>query len=235
MAALAWILFGAAPRRAASALSVLSKTAPLSVGVVLSYRPPAGCLKLTTTHSGRFQSYSTTRLLAGKGVEKKVPAPDVAAPVVAAANDAATSENNDKKKKNKGSSKKKSSTNGDDSTAATAVVAEAEVAPSSFSSSSSSPIVTRNLVKFKESGGASSFQGWSNVDVIVRGEGTIKNNDMPFVNRHEELWDLFLVNARNAQMCATVRELPPKDFRLFELLFCVQVCWFASPMFSHRA
>jgi hypothetical protein len=90
--------------------------------LVLSYRPPAGCLKLTSTHSfktGRFQSYSTTRLLAGKGVEKKVP--DVAAPVVAAANDAATSENNDKKKKNKVSSKKKSSTNGDDSTAATAV------------------------------------------------------------------------------------------------------------------
>jgi hypothetical protein len=102
MAAPAWIFF---------TLAIL----------VLSYRPPAGCLKLTTTHSktGRFQSYSTTRLLAGKGVEKKVP--DVAAPVVAAANDAATSENNDKKKKNKGSSKKKSSTNGDDSTAATAV------------------------------------------------------------------------------------------------------------------
>jgi hypothetical protein len=62
MAALAWIFFTR----------------------VLSYRPPAGCLKLTTTHyfkTGRFQSYSTTRLLAGKGVEKKV-APDVAAPVV---------------------------------------------------------------------------------------------------------------------------------------------------------
>jgi hypothetical protein len=219
MAALAWILF--------------------TLALVLSYRSPAGCLKLTTTHSfktGRFQSYYTTRLLAGKGVEKKVPAPDVAAPVVAAANDAATSENKDKKKKNKGSSKKKSSTNGDDSTAATEVVAEAEVAPSSFSSSSSSPIATRNLVKFTKSGGASSFQGWSNEEVIIDGEGTIKDDDMPFVNRHEELWNLFRVNACNARKCASAKaKEAPANFRLFRLLFCVQVCWFVSPMFSHRA
>jgi hypothetical protein len=118
--------------------------------------------------------------------------------------------------------------------AASSTSAEAEVAPSSFSSSSSLPIATRNLVKFTKSGGASSFQGWSNEDVIVDGEGTIKNNDMPFVNRHEELWDLFRVNARNARMCAEAKT-EPNDFRVFKLLFCVQVCWFASPMFSHRA
>jgi hypothetical protein len=58
--------------------------------------------------------------------------------------------------------------------------------------------------------------------IIVGGEGTIQNHDMPFVNRHEELWQLFCVNAKNINK---VIDFPMtiKDYRPLELLFCVQV------------
>jgi hypothetical protein len=55
--------------------------------------------------------------------------------------------------------------------------------------------------------------------VIVDGEGL--STDMPFVNRHEELWQLFAVNAKNIQTID--RHVQPiNNFRVLKLLFCVQ-------------
>jgi hypothetical protein len=55
----------------------------------------------------------------------------------------------------------------------------------------------------------------------VRGDGTAKDYQMPFVNRVEELWRLFETNARNMH---TLRSLPtvPDNFRHFQLLYCIQ-------------
>jgi hypothetical protein len=55
----------------------------------------------------------------------------------------------------------------------------------------------------------------------VGGDGTVKDSEMPFVNRVEELWRLFEVNARNMH---TLRSLSaaPDNFRLFNLLYCIQ-------------
>ena len=59
-------------------------------------------------------------------------------------------------------------------------------------------------------------------EVIVEGNGTICSDDMPFVNRHEELWQMFRVNAKNMhQIMRSQHQI--KDFRPLPLLFCVQV------------
>ena len=56
---------------------------------------------------------------------------------------------------------------------------------------------------------------------------------MPFLNRHEELWQLFRVNAKNLGVIANHEE-DIINFRLLDLLFCVQVSdvalWFVAHM-----
>jgi hypothetical protein len=56
---------------------------------------------------------------------------------------------------------------------------------------------------------------------IVKGVRSVRKGDMPFVNRHEELWQLFRVNADNCHRIATSTE-ELSDFRELDLLFCVQ-------------
>jgi hypothetical protein len=60
------------------------------------------------------------------------------------------------------------------------------------------------------------------VDAVVYGAGTIKQYEMPFVNRHEELWQIFCVNAEN-NIRALEENATCDNFRIFHLLFCVQV------------
>ena len=60
-------------------------------------------------------------------------------------------------------------------------------------------------------------------EVIVEGNGTIGSDDMPFVNRHEELWQVFRVNAKNMHQIMLSPDRPVEDFRPLQLLFCVQV------------
>jgi hypothetical protein len=62
---------------------------------------------------------------------------------------------------------------------------------------------------------------------IVNGEGTVTKGDMPFLNRHEELWQIFRVNARNIHQILKEKELID-DFRQLDLLFCVQVSDFCT-------
>jgi hypothetical protein len=57
---------------------------------------------------------------------------------------------------------------------------------------------------------------------IVKGDYSVRKGDMPFVNRHEELWQLFRVNADNCHRIATSTEELMSDFRDLDLLFCVQ-------------
>jgi hypothetical protein len=57
---------------------------------------------------------------------------------------------------------------------------------------------------------------------IVKGVGSVRDVDMPFVNRHEELWQLFRVNADICHRIATSTEESMSNFRLLDLLFCVQ-------------
>ena len=47
---------------------------------------------------------------------------------------------------------------------------------------------------------------------IVQGLGTIRADEMPFVNRHEELWQVFRVNADNIRQIKLSMN-PIKDFR----------------------
>ena len=60
-------------------------------------------------------------------------------------------------------------------------------------------------------------------DAVIRGKGTVRDSDMPFVNRHEELWDLFKVNAENMALLRAAGE-SIYNFRPYRLLFCVLVC-----------
>jgi hypothetical protein len=57
---------------------------------------------------------------------------------------------------------------------------------------------------------------------VVDGDGTVSNSDMPFVNRFEELFELFRINAQNMIKAKKVKG-DITDFRRFKLLFCVQV------------
>ena len=59
-------------------------------------------------------------------------------------------------------------------------------------------------------------------DAVLDGTGTIKANEMPFVNRLEELWQVFRINAKN-HVTTVDTESAIKDFRSLRLLFCVQV------------
>jgi hypothetical protein len=59
-------------------------------------------------------------------------------------------------------------------------------------------------------------------DAVVKGENTIKDDEMPFVNRHEELWQIFRFNAE-VQRKIIESKTDIKNFRLLTLLFCVQV------------
>eukprot|EP00035_Acanthoeca_spectabilis_P019357 m.420607 g.420607 ORF g.420607 m.420607 type:complete len:875 (+) comp16846_c2_seq21:4661-7285(+) len=58
-------------------------------------------------------------------------------------------------------------------------------------------------------------------DAVIRSKGTVLDSDMPFVNRHEELWDLFKVNAENMAFLRTAKGAID-NFRPWRMLFCVQ-------------
>jgi hypothetical protein len=62
-------------------------------------------------------------------------------------------------------------------------------------------------------------------DAVVYGAGTIKQYEMPFVNRHEELWQIFCVNAENNIRALEMahEDATCNNFRIFNLFFCVQV------------
>lgn len=66
------------------------------------------------------------------------------------------------------------------------------------------------------------FPGISFENAVVGAKGTVQDDDMPFVNRYEELWDLFMVNAKNMSKLKSKKN-PITDFRPFKMLFCVQV------------
>eukprot|EP00736_Rhodelphis_marinus_P013572 Rmarinus@m.15699 len=56
---------------------------------------------------------------------------------------------------------------------------------------------------------------------IAKGTGTLSEKDMPFVNRLEELLQVFVVNAQNIiEIISSDR--PIKNYRQLDLLFCVQ-------------
>jgi hypothetical protein len=57
---------------------------------------------------------------------------------------------------------------------------------------------------------------------IVEGIDTALDTDMPFVNRHEELWQMFHVNAGNFVKIFGHDSLSIDNFRRYNLLFCVQ-------------
>lgn len=57
---------------------------------------------------------------------------------------------------------------------------------------------------------------------IVQGIDTIRDADMPFVNRHEELWQMFRVNADNMRQIK-LSQNPIENFRPLHLLFCVHL------------
>lgn len=56
---------------------------------------------------------------------------------------------------------------------------------------------------------------------IVRGIGTVRERDMPFVNREEELWRLFEVNAWNLKWLRECTK-QPTNYREARLLYCIQ-------------
>ena len=60
------------------------------------------------------------------------------------------------------------------------------------------------------------------------GKNTIEDDEMPFVNRYEELWQIFSVNAENHDRIVNTKG-PIKNFRFLRLLFCVQVFAFLRP------
>jgi hypothetical protein len=70
----------------------------------------------------------------------------------------------------------------------------------------------------------------------------IEDDEMPFVNRQAELWQIFSVNAQNHDIILNTKG-PIKNFRLLRLLFCVQVfsilrphlCSLMSLTSSHNA
>lgn len=74
--------------------------------------------------------------------------------------------------------------------------------------------------------------------VVIQGSGTICSDEMPFVNRHEELWQVFRVNAENMRQIMLSRN-PIEDFRPLQLLFCVQVSrlslFLPSTLLTHLA
>jgi hypothetical protein len=60
-------------------------------------------------------------------------------------------------------------------------------------------------------------------DVITRGYGTVDESNMPFVNREEELWRLFLINAQNCSLLQRLARAPTSnELRKCNLLFCIQ-------------
>ena len=59
--------------------------------------------------------------------------------------------------------------------------------------------------------------------VIVGGRGTVTGLDMPFVNRAEELWRIFKVNAETCSLLRSLEDEPTSEqLRDCNLLFCIQ-------------
>jgi hypothetical protein len=60
-------------------------------------------------------------------------------------------------------------------------------------------------------------------DVVVGGDGTVDELDMPFVNREEELWRVFYINDCNCSLLRSLALVPTfEDLHSCRLLFCIQ-------------
>jgi hypothetical protein len=57
----------------------------------------------------------------------------------------------------------------------------------------------------------------------VDGDGTVTGLNMPFVNRQEELWRVFFINACNCSLLRRLTRVPTSnELRSCRLLFCIQ-------------
>ncbi len=61
-------------------------------------------------------------------------------------------------------------------------------------------------------------------EVVTTGLGTVKVDDMPFVNREEEFWRVFEINAANCRLLRTLEcsMITSSHLRMCFLLFCIQ-------------